>query len=302
MDLKLCLGWNAISYLPEEWDERSHALQSIDGYYDYLFTAECDGIQSWSADRPAELNDLDCMKPTKGYWIHMTESATQNYPLSGYSCPPPPEGNLSKAVNINTRVTVTNRFSDFWSAADMSETGLRPGDVITAKTESGLLVGEALVNNKGWFLLHVYGDDKTTSHVDGAVPGEELTFEVNGVAAGVSGNARWAEQESNELTVFAAGANPLPTDFALLQNYPNPFNPSTTIQYRLAEASEVNLTIYNVLGQQVRSLVAGVKEAGTHTIEWDGRDDNGSTVQSGMYFYRIQTPSFTEAKKMTLLK
>ncbi|GAB4319606.1 MAG: hypothetical protein Kow0074_09310 [Candidatus Zixiibacteriota bacterium] len=299
--LNLCIGWNAISYLPEEWDERSHALQSIDGYYDYLFTAECDGIQSWSADRPAELNDLVCMKPTKGYWIHMTESATQTYPTSGYTCSEV-DGNLAKAVNISTRVTVTNRFSDFWSAADMSETGLRPGDVITAKTETGLLVGEALVNDKGWFLLHVYGDDQTTSRIDGAVPGEELTFEVNGVAARVSGNINWTEQESNEVTVFAAGGSPVPTDYALLQNYPNPFNPSTTIQFRLPEASEVNLTIYNVLGQQVRSLVAGVKEAGTHTVEWDGRDDNGSTVQSGMYFYRIQTPSFTEARKMTLLK
>ncbi|MBD3299571.1 MAG: HYR domain-containing protein [candidate division Zixibacteria bacterium] len=300
-DLNLCLGWNAISYLPEEWDERSHALQSIDGYYDYVFTAECDGIQSWAADRPAELNDLDCMKPTKGYWIHMTEAATQTYPTSGYSCQPP-AGNLSKVVNRTGRVTVTNRFSDFWSATDMSETGLRPGDVITAKTGTGLLVGEAVVTDKGWFLLHVYGDDKTTSHIDGAVAGEELTFEVNGVTASVNGDTRWLDQESNEVTVFAAGANPVPTSYALLQNYPNPFNPSTTIQFRLPEASEVNLTIYNVLGQEVRSLITGVKEAGTHTVEWDGRDNNGSAVQSGMYFYRIQTPSFTEAKKMTLLK
>jgi hypothetical protein len=299
--LNLCEGWNAISYLPEEWDERAHALASIDGDYDYLFTAECDGIQSWSAERPAELNDLVCMKPTKGYWIRMTESATQTYPLSGYSCSE--NGlNLAKAVNLTSRVTVTNRFSDFWSAADMSETGLRPGDVITAKTATGLIVGEAMVNDKGWFLLHVYGDDMSTNRVDGARPGEALTFEVNGMAATVSGNTRWTEQESNEVTVFAAGANPLPTGYALLQNYPNPFNPSTNIQFRLPEASEVNLTIYNVLGQEVRSLVAGVKEAGTHTIEWDGRDDNGSTVQSGMYFYRLQTPSFTEARKMTVLK
>ncbi len=300
-DLNLCTGWNAISYLPEDWDERAHALQSIDGDYDYVFTAECDGIQSWAADRPAELNDLDCLKPTKGYWIHMTEAATLNYPTSGYSCPPP-AGNLSKVVNRTGRVTVTNRFSDFWSAADMSETGLRPGDVITAKTGTGLLVGEAVVNDKGWFLLHVYGDDQTTSHIDGAVSGEDLTFEVNGVAAGVNGDTRWLDQKSNEVTVFAAGAGPVPTSYALMQNYPNPFNPSTTIQFRLPEASEVNLTIYNVLGQEVRSLIAGVKEAGTHTVEWDGRDNNGSAVQSGMYFYRIQTPSFTEAKKMTLLK
>ncbi len=298
--LNLCEGWNAISYLPNEWDGRAHALASIDGDYDYLFTAECDGIQSWSADRPAELNDLICMKPTKGYWIRMTTAATQTYPLSGYNCTEI-QGN-AKLSNPTNRATITNRFSDFWSAADMSETGLRPGDVITAKTPSGLLVGEAVVNDKGWFLLHAYGDDKTTSHVDGAVPGEELTFEVNGMAAGVSGNIRWTEQESNEVTVFAAGSNPVPTSYALLQNYPNPFNPSTTIQFRLPKVSEVNLTVYNVLGQQVRSLVADVREAGTHTIEWDGRDDNGSTVQSGMYFYRIQMPNFTDSRKMTLLK
>ena len=165
-----------------------------------------------------------------------------------------------------------------------------------------MIVGEAVVNDKGWFLLHVYGDDKTTSHVDGAGNGEELTFEVNGMAASVSGNTRWNEQQSNQITVMATGGNPLPSDFALLQNYPNPFNPSTTIEFRLPEASQVSLTIYNVLGQQVRALVAGVKPSGTHTIEWDGRDDNGSTVQSGMYFYRLQTPSYTDSRKMTLLK
>ena len=214
---------------------------------------------------------------------------------------PPPSG-LAKPVNLTDRVHVTPRYADFWSATSGSTSGLMPGDRITAKTESGLIVGEALVNNKGWFLLHVYGDDPTTNAVDGAQTGDKLVFEVNGVTAASTGNSAWNERQSSEISVFAAGSNPVPASFALLQNYPNPFNPSTTIQYRLPEAANVNLTVYNVLGQSVRTLVSGFQEAGTHTVEWDGRSDNGATVQSGIYFYRIDTPGYSEAKKMTLLK
>ena len=134
--LNLCNGWNVISYLPNQWDSREHALESVDGDYDYLFTAECDGIQSWAADRPDALNDLVCMRPTKGYWIRMTTSATQTYPLSGYQCATN-DPNLAKPVNLTSRVKTTNRFGDYWSATDMNESGLRSGDRITATTTSG---------------------------------------------------------------------------------------------------------------------------------------------------------------------
>jgi hypothetical protein len=93
-----------------------------------------------------------------------------------------------------------------------------------------------------------------------------------------------------------------PTEFDLRQNYPNPFNPATTIQYALPRASEVSVAIYNVLGQRVRSLVNEHQDPGYKTVWWDGKDDGGNEVSSGVYFYRIEAGDFVQSKKMTLLK
>jgi hypothetical protein len=94
-----------------------------------------------------------------------------------------------------------------------------------------------------------------------------------------------------------------PERFRLLQNYPNPFNPETIMEYALPEGPErVRLTIYNLLGQEVRTLVDEEKQAGTHRIHWDGTDDEGRRVASGIYFSRVKIGGFSEAKKMVLLK
>lgn len=94
----------------------------------------------------------------------------------------------------------------------------------------------------------------------------------------------------------------LPQDFALLQNYPNPFNPETEISYVLPNACHVRLSIYNLLGQRIRTLVDGYQAAGHQTVRWDGTDEQGNKVASGIYFYRIQAGEFTDAKKMILMK
>jgi hypothetical protein len=109
--------------------------------------------------------------------------------------------------------------------------------------------------------------------------------------------------DAGNRTVEAAGSSQLvPTSYALNQNYPNPFNPSTEISFDLPQASKVDLSIYNVLGQHVRNLVEDQMEAGQHTVTWDGRDNNGNTAASGIYFYRIKANEFTDIRKMTLLK
>ena len=91
------------------------------------------------------------------------------------------------------------------------------------------------------------------------------------------------------------------------QNYPNPFNPATKIEYRLPDAnpeakSPVSLVVYDVRGARVRELVGSPQNPGKHVVEWDGRNDAGDPVGSGVYFYRLTTTGFTSAKKMVLLK
>lgn len=93
-----------------------------------------------------------------------------------------------------------------------------------------------------------------------------------------------------------------PKEFDLSQNYPNPFNPTTTIRFQLPKAITVRLEIYNTLGQVIRTMVDEVKEAGYHTVLWDGRSELGIPASSGVYYYRIHAGDFVMTKKMALLK
>ncbi|MCB0832307.1 MAG: cadherin-like domain-containing protein [Bacteroidetes bacterium] len=99
-----------------------------------------------------------------------------------------------------------------------------------------------------------------------------------------------------------SGSNVVPETFALHQNYPNPFNPSTTITYDLAEDADLKLAVYNLLGQQVKVLKSGQQLAGSYKVVWDGKNERGETVASGIYFYRMVTRSFVRTQKMILLK
>jgi len=94
----------------------------------------------------------------------------------------------------------------------------------------------------------------------------------------------------------------LPTTFGLEQNYPNPFNPTTQIEFSLPVASNVDLTVFNVLGQEVKSVFSGEMPAGNHTVIWDGTSGTGNSVSSGVYFYRLEACNFVETRKMMLLK
>jgi hypothetical protein len=101
----------------------------------------------------------------------------------------------------------------------------------------------------------------------------------------------------------STGIGDIPANRALLdQNIPNPFNPTTTIRFTLPSRTPVNLSIFDTTGRLVRTLVDGVEESGTHSRIWDGRDNSARPVRSGIYFYRLQTGSHVQSRKMLLLK
>ncbi|MCD6249410.1 MAG: T9SS type A sorting domain-containing protein [candidate division Zixibacteria bacterium] len=98
------------------------------------------------------------------------------------------------------------------------------------------------------------------------------------------------------------GTTVLPDEFSVAQNYPNPFNPATTISYSLSERAEVEIAIFNVLGQRVATLTEGLQSAGEHMVVWNGIDESGRVVATGVYFYRISAGENVSTKKMLLLK
>ena len=99
----------------------------------------------------------------------------------------------------------------------------------------------------------------------------------------------------------------LPREFELEQNYPNPFNPTTTIKFKVQGSKfkvpcHITLKIYNILGETVKTLVDEFKSDGSYTVIWDGKDERGNEVSSGIYFYRLKAGDYSETKKMVLLK
>jgi hypothetical protein len=103
--------------------------------------------------------------------------------------------------------------------------------------------------------------------------------------------------QTNGLTGVEQNQTTIPLIYELGQNYPNPFNPTTNIKFTVPVRSEVRLVLMNVLGQEVKVISAGSFEAGSHTVTLDA-----SSLASGVYFYKLQTEKFSEAKKLVLMK
>jgi hypothetical protein len=111
-----------------------------------------------------------------------------------------------------------------------------------------------------------------------------------------------AEIEGIPLSVEDDKNPGLPEQVSLLQNYPNPFNPTTSIQFALNQSDDVTLSIYDILGRKVNTLYTGTLAAGNHSITWNGTDESGDVVGTGVYFYRLETSVNTISKQMLLLK
>jgi hypothetical protein len=135
---------------------------------------------------------------------------------------------------------------------------------------------------------------------DGSIPTGsviETEYSINGGA--------W--QTGPKLTFGITGIqsnqkNPIPDKFEVSQNYPNPFNPTTAIQFALPQAAKVSIKIYNMLGQEIKTLYSGDRGAGTYTVQWNGDNNFGRSVASGTYIYRVVTGQNVVTKKMVLLK
>ncbi len=113
--------------------------------------------------------------------------------------------------------------------------------------------------------------------------------------------------DSNLVSVPTVSQSEIPGSYSLAQNYPNPFNPSTEITYGLPERSEVTISVFDLLGQEVRRLLDGIQPAGNHIAVWDGNNASGSAMASGIYFFRLEargehSPPFSKVRKMLLLR
>jgi uncharacterized repeat protein (TIGR01451 family) len=161
--------------------------------------------------------------------------------------------------------------------------------------------------NNGVFIRFIDQTSDTTATFHGE-PGKTYGFAT--IAYDKAGNKETKEPEAEAVTRVTGttsvdstkSQSKTPTEYALLQNYPNPFNPVTEIQYQLPQAGNVELIVYNILGQKVRTLVNKTQTPGFYTIRWDGKNDAGSFVTSGVYLFQLKTKGFSKVKKMLIVR
>ena len=169
---------------------------------------------------------------------------------------------------------------------------------------SELATPQVLADQAGVLTVAAYGDVVSDGEVPLSLVFRAIT-EIENTVVEITDNQTYDSEFGFNRLVLPAPVQlqTRPEAFALANNYPNPFNPATTIKYALPQAADVELTVYNVVGQAVRMLVAEHQSAGRYVVEWDATNDSGHSLSSGMYFYRLEAGGeFLEVKKMLLLK
>jgi hypothetical protein len=286
------------------------------------------------------IDDIGQMQPGQGYQVYLSTSGTLIYP---------PTGGLPKTTKMlavesgskNLIKTLTDHFQFTPNTGENAtivipvdimpkysdDTTLNNGDEIGVFTADGLCCGAVVWQNLS-AAITVWGNNSQTDSMDGFVAGDTLHYRVWKKNADIEYTAR-VDYQTGNLRVYQANGfsvltelvadlttdvtdkdkGTIPSNFKLCQNYPNPFNMETTIAYQLPKTSEVILTVYDTQGHIVRRLIQGDKAAGSYTVRWDGSNQSGNRVASGIYFCHIlitekktNKHSFTEVKKMILMK
>jgi hypothetical protein len=241
------------------------------------------------------LNTLTYLENGYGYWVKVVDGV-ENFQY------PEPSGALAKQLerDINPDIIKTNVFMFVNGVAYFDHIEIEQDAKVNILTETGLLVGEMEILDNGHLRTgSVYGDDKTTEEIDGALNGGQLIF-------------MYGEYESQPVNIHFSGNmelhkvdlefKNLPDTYSLHQNFPNPFNPITTLRYDLPEDASVIISIYDMLGREVTQLVNTTQEAGFKSVQWDATDSMGRPVSAGVYLYQIHAGEFVQTKKMVLLK
>ncbi len=301
----LAQGWNLVSFTGTDGASPATAFASLGS----ALRLAKDGSGGLYYPQ-LNINQIGTMRTGKGYWVNLYSPSALRY-----------SGTLAKAALAAGDASTSGVFGNTGNNATLmiekrlgilaNGKTIQRGDEIRVYSPRGLLVGKGTWENANCAVT-IWGDDSETTEIDGLQTGESPVIRV------------WNRETNREMevkAVFAAGKSAFQTDsflildsltgqnsvsqpqsFQLGQNYPNPFNPETHIAFELPVVSRVKLTVYNSLGQKVRTLVDQTLPAGSHSRVWNGRDENGLMSTSGVYFYTLEVGSFKETRKMTFTK
>ena len=291
--IPLSNGWNMVAYLPQTQMNTGTAMSSISAWLQQVKGS--DGV--YIPNNP--YNTLNTLYPGKGYWIKISGNHSLIYPNRGSQ-----ENGLAGTMRREElpEVTLKPNSAVILARCDIAEVG----DILLARVGQELRGAEVLIAPESFpaALIQIYCEEAgEQAHFSILKPdGQELPLVTSlelepGQSYGTQSGFIILEPQS------VAADDILALETTLKGSYPNPFNPSTTIKYDVAaDNTPVTLTIYNIKGQRVCSLIDARIDKGSHTVVWNGTDDKGKEVSSGIYFVTMKSPGITKTHKLLLSK
>lgn len=288
-------GWNLVAYWPKETLSVEDGFASIIDDVEVALGYNGEGLV-YQPDQGG-FNTLTELSVLNGYWIRSGSDVSLAYP--GFNT----NGGGTIAARPTGDITISrNWVSAYGKHLTLDGQALAAGSTIEFVSGQGVVCGSAVYNGQILKFTPVYGAEGTVETAQYPRDGETVQVLINGQRS--YPDITWsASGDRVDVSMrFSTSDYTLPSAYKLSQNYPNPFNPSTKISFSLERTEKVQLSVFNVLGQKIATLANDVFGAGDHTIEWNGRDDAGKLVTSGVYFYKLETPAFSQTKKMVLTK
>ncbi len=324
--IPIVVGWNWISYQPQAGYEINYALNQLEPINGNLIKN-----QTSYAIYVANLGwvgSLKFLNPKSGYLLKSANADTLLYP-------PPPVALKTVPEEQDEQQGLQPVVFEGWSVDpaqyqyNMTITGIVQHESATISDSFDVVaafVGDECRGvaqairvdglNKYFFFMLAYSNQQAGEHIEFKYVDasartkyaleETITFQQDGNFGDVLVPFVWKASQVLDMN----GNEILPAEFSLSQNYPNPFNPSTVIRYQLPVDSWVTLKVYNVLGEEVATLVDGLQVAGYRSYEWNAKDKNGNPLSSGIYFYKMTagnssnnfTQTYSDTRKLMLLR
>jgi len=302
-EIPLSAGWNLTPYYPDyELSMEAPDFEAIAPILDHVMMMK-DGAGNFAIPS-RNYSRMSPLHTGQGYMLRMDEAAEFVYPerpdraRMAAMNPTPLRGRLNTGRNMSVLLSVRGVQLD------------DPGE-IRVLTKDELCVGSVSIQNQNSEIgstvgLAVWGDDAETKEKDGAEEGESLVFKLLNRKGETVFTPNWEDGEAiyrtDELSVGTIdlpsnSRDLLPNEFVLEMPYPNPFNAVTRIAFGLPEASQVAIRVFDITGREVATIVSCELQAGSHTAVW-----NAEEFTSGIYLVKMETPSFSDVRKVTLIK
>ena len=315
------VGWNWIGYTPQESYEVNEALESLTDVYTGDLIKSQTGFAQF-LENYGWFGSLAYMSPKEGYLISSSVEGELLYPFTlDRSAEVVEEDNIIASTtpiiseNVPEWVVVPSEFSSTMSMVSslvsFDSTSRNPNDIVGAFID-GVCRGTASPQyieplDEYLVFLTIHGDEDETRDVVFQVYHEEtdeILYVPNNVGF-VTNDVIGTITEPYTIdarTLTTGDPGYIPVVFSLAQNYPNPFNPVTKIGYGVAENTMVSITVYNLMGEKVATLVNKNQDPGYYFTNWDSRNDMGINVSAGMYIYQIRAGDYVKSRKLILLK